>query len=423
MVIYMKRILCMLCAVCLLFTLLPLRADAAGKASRFHATFLQNWLCRDWTEARWIEEFSSAKAAGFDALILQSTYDIVRGNCAAGGHPQDAAAYSDAESFCMFPSQHAATYHSSQNGGDALELALRAAKDTEMQLWIGTVNDDLWWKFGWGVPEGSYLADWSASNAALCGSLITEMWERYGDTYGEQIAGWYYVNELWNIDAACDRSDDRRYAEIIGGNIGETVRAVTACCPEKPILISPFYNPDVSTVEGFTAFLSDVLQTAAFRPIDIYAGQDGGGKEYTPAVIRAWMLAQNQAVGGKMRFWINHECFNADFTPKPIAQLRENYSAAADLADGQILFSWDHYYAQDAVLCAEFTAFAAASVQGDVTMDGIFDVADLIAFQKWLLAVPDSVLNDPDAADLYADGTLDVLDLGLMKRELLRPAA
>ena len=320
MVIYMKRILCMLCAVCLLFTLLPLRADAAGKASRFHATFLQNWLCRDWTEARWIEEFSSAKAAGFDALILQSTYDIVRGNCAAGGHPQDAAAYSDAESFCMFPSQHAATYHSSQNGGDALELALRAAKDTEMQLWIGTVNDDLWWKFGWGVPEGSYLADWSASNAALCGSLITEMWERYGDTYGEQIAGWYYVNELWNIDAACDRSDDRRYAEIIGGNIGETVRAVTACCPEKPILISPFYNPDVSTVEGFTAFLSDVLQTAAFRPIDIYAGQDGGGKEYTPAVIRAWMLAQNQAVGGKMRFWINHECFNADFTPKPIAQ-------------------------------------------------------------------------------------------------------
>ena len=92
----------------------------------------------------------------------------------------------------MFPSRQTADFHSSQNGGDALALAFMAAKQTNMQLWIGTVSDDLWWKFGWGVPQGSFFADWSADNAGLCADLIAEIWERYGTEYGDRIAGWYY---------------------------------------------------------------------------------------------------------------------------------------------------------------------------------------------------------------------------------------
>ena len=63
---------------------------------------------------------------------------------------------------------------------------------------------------------------------------------------------------------------------------------------------------------------------------------------------------------------------------------------------------------------------ASAEVQkGDNNGDGSFGVADVILLQKWLSAVPGVKLENPDAADLNEDGSVDVFDLGLMKRLLL----
>lgn len=65
--------------------------------------------------------------------------------------------------------------------------------------------------------------------------------------------------------------------------------------------------------------------------------------------------------------------------------------------------------------CAEENAS-----KGDVNQDGVFNVADVILLQKWLLAVPDTHLEDWKAADFCEDNRLDVFDLCLMKRELLK---
>lgn len=59
------------------------------------------------------------------------------------------------------------------------------------------------------------------------------------------------------------------------------------------------------------------------------------------------------------------------------------------------------------------------SVKGDVNSDGKFDIADLVTFEKWLLAVPGAELSDYDAADVCADGKLDVFDMILMKKLLI----
>ena len=56
---------------------------------------------------------------------------------------------------------------------------------------------------------------------------------------------------------------------------------------------------------------------------------------------------------------------------------------------------------------------------GDINADGIFNIADVVLLQKWLLAAPDVELSDWKAADLCEDGKLDVFDLCLMKRELI----
>ena len=60
------------------------------------------------------------------------------------------------------------------------------------------------------------------------------------------------------------------------------------------------------------------------------------------------------------------------------------------------------------------------SVCGDVNADGKFNVADVVALQKWLLAIPDTKLADWKAGNLCNDNRLDVFDLCLMKRELLK---
>lgn len=61
-----------------------------------------------------------------------------------------------------------------------------------------------------------------------------------------------------------------------------------------------------------------------------------------------------------------------------------------------------------------------ATLRGDVNSDGVPDTLDIVALQKWLLAVPGAELADPDAADLNGDDRIDILDLAMLKRELLK---
>ncbi len=66
-----------------------------------------------------------------------------------------------------------------------------------------------------------------------------------------------------------------------------------------------------------------------------------------------------------------------------------------------------------------FAKEGTVTIQGDVNMDGKFDIADVVLVQKWLLAVPDTKLANWKAADLCEDDKLNVFDLCLMKRMLI----
>lgn len=57
---------------------------------------------------------------------------------------------------------------------------------------------------------------------------------------------------------------------------------------------------------------------------------------------------------------------------------------------------------------------------GDVNNDGEFSISDVVILQKWLLSAPDTQLTNWKAADLCADGVLDVFDLCLMKQRLIQ---
>ncbi|MCQ2459957.1 MAG: dockerin type I repeat-containing protein, partial [Ruminococcus sp.] len=59
------------------------------------------------------------------------------------------------------------------------------------------------------------------------------------------------------------------------------------------------------------------------------------------------------------------------------------------------------------------------TIKGDVNSDGVFNIADLVALQKWILADSDTELKDWKIADLNNDDKLDVFDIVIMRRCLL----
>ena len=129
-------------------------------------------------------------------------------------------------------------------------------------------------------------------------------------------------------------------------------------------------------------------------------------------------------------------CYDGEeMTSAPFDSDKYDCSDACPVSDGKMVFSstmnggYDLYFYDGSrispltelnsdknELGADFFAFD--SVIGDVNADGEFNVADLVQFQKWLLASPDAKLGNWKNADLCRDGRLNVFDLCLMRREL-----
>ncbi len=61
---------------------------------------------------------------------------------------------------------------------------------------------------------------------------------------------------------------------------------------------------------------------------------------------------------------------------------------------------------------------AAAEINGDVNADGVFNVADAVLLQSWLLGDTAAKPVNWKAGDLYEDNRLDVFDFTLMRRAL-----
>lgn len=56
---------------------------------------------------------------------------------------------------------------------------------------------------------------------------------------------------------------------------------------------------------------------------------------------------------------------------------------------------------------------------GDANLDGIFDLADIVFFQKYLLALQTLTPQQVDHADYWEDGKLDCFDLVAMRQTLV----
>ena len=77
------------------------------------------------------------------------------------------------------------------------------------------------------------------------------------------------------------------------------------------------------------------------------------------------------------------------------------------------------YYSFDKQEYRNALSDALKNVKGDVNADGKFNTADIVTFQKLLLAKKGTFLKNWKAADMCEDNILDVFDLCLMRKELI----
>jgi hypothetical protein len=68
------------------------------------------------------------------------------------------------------------------------------------------------------------------------------------------------------------------------------------------------------------------------------------------------------------------------------------------------------------VMTAGFSVSAAEETAGDVTGDGVFNTADIVALQSWFITGKE--LKDWNAGDLSGDGKISIIDFVLMKNRL-----
>ena len=63
---------------------------------------------------------------------------------------------------------------------------------------------------------------------------------------------------------------------------------------------------------------------------------------------------------------------------------------------------------------------APERIRGDVNADGEFNAADLVTMSNWLHSKPESYLADWKSGDLCEDNRINIFDLSLMRKELLK---
>ncbi|MBQ6569510.1 MAG: DUF4434 domain-containing protein, partial [Clostridia bacterium] len=314
-------------------------------------SFLQGWLCRDWTQERWNAEFAGMKEVGMDHIIIQSVYDWA---LAVGGDKQNWQTYSTNSKYSLYPTQISAI-SGANCSSDQIERMLIAAKEYDMQVYLGLMNDSRWFQYGWEAltaPSGSsttYFESWCQFNADIQADMIEEIWNRYGDEYGDQIAGWYYYNEIWNINATIPAQSLETYTRAVADGMNVMIDAINENCPSKPLMISPFFNPDYGTAQAYGEWWEDMYTRVDFRAGDIMAPQDtvgSYGESSIPLRIGQWIAALADAAQTEqgLVFWVNNETFTSGYGSEPVSILIKQIEASDAYTDVHILFSWNHYY-------------------------------------------------------------------------------
>lgn len=173
----------------------------------------------------------------------------------------------------------------------------------------------------------------------------------------------------------------------------------------QPFQFTSEAYPNITTWDPtyLDQYINNVYNQFVKNGIPVIIGEFGCANKGNMDEITSWAkyyVKTCTAKGIKCIWWDNGSQYK-------IYNRRTLKVAESDLLNTMIAASKGEIYTPD------------KSVKGDVNGDGQFNVSDVVIFQKWLLAVPNTNLTNWKAADLCEDEQLDVFDLCLMKRRFV----
>ena len=287
-----------------------------------NGTFIQDYLCRNWTDATWQAEFKYMKALGMRYMVFGS---VVDGKAHTAVYPTSIPGYRLLEAKT-----------------DPLGACLRNAEKAGIRVFVGLNFHGDWW------GKGSYDSAWLNAQMEEGNRFADEMYERYHAQYPKAFYGWYWVWEVDNINAQAPAK-----RETVANALDISVRRLKGLNPGMPVMLCPFMNYRLGSPEQYRAFWEYIFGHCALGKGDIFAPQDCvGAGGLNMENFTSWFAALRKAVDTKpgLLFWSDTETFyQDDWTPATLDRFTRQLKGVQPYVSGSMTFAWSHYYSPNNV--------------------------------------------------------------------------
>ena len=162
----MKRILCLVMVIMITASLLgcvqndpgSTTTQPVGKAyPTVSGTFLQSWAFVNYDQTRMTQHLQYLKDVGIDLLIVQSTFNV-----------------------------SAQSKELTEQDMAFLSVVLAAAKEVDMEVYVGLANDGDWWKKVFNDQQ------WIDDHVAISLQGAKKIYDTYKSQYPDTLTGWYF---------------------------------------------------------------------------------------------------------------------------------------------------------------------------------------------------------------------------------------
>lgn len=288
-------------------------------------TFIQSWLVSGWDDATWQKELAVMKEAGLKYLVFCL---VNEGN--------------DGSYNVAYPSEIPCLgkYH---NGNDVFDICLKHCSEFGIKVFVGLNGSDKWWVIY------SLYQDWLFHQMELGNQIASEVYKKYKTKYADTFYGWYWIWELFNMPLFSYNFYGRdQQVDIVIKAININLDYLTVLDKDMPLMLSPFANDRITTLEEHSDFWNTFLKKAHFRSGDILCPQDAVGAEWTQLEnLDQWFGIYKQAISHRpdMKLWANNENFvQSDWSSSTLDRLIKQLDITSKYAERHITFSYNHYY-------------------------------------------------------------------------------
>lgn len=278
----------------------------------FSSSFIQYWLAQDWTQDRWLQEFSMLKNIGVNEVILQDV----------------------ADTRAMYTAYFTSLSNYTHNDVDMLNNALTAADQSEMKVRVGLGFNGDWWS------KNATDITWLNTEAAKEKDIFNEILQVYGAH--ASFSGWYIPYEFSQLTATSTttKANLNSFLKQMGNEI--------KLKDSRDVMIAPFYNGKYSLFYPLSGWTSTIQTALKDTKIDIVALQDSVGAGYNTlsqvGKIFSYTKKATDYLGIKL--YADTETYTSTSTGNvPAAQSRisSQLSAEKSYVKGFVAFSIDHF--------------------------------------------------------------------------------